>query len=142
MNNRTNVQKSLVYPGAGWDSSFIECFRNRYSNFILIDALPGNKYYPSQCNGYQFSKDRETFFNTLIDKFADGANYEHNEEKQMFIFYHDKFTTVGESVLDDLSKFGQGLISHSFPLYHNTILLCEHFILYSSTIHLTDSFYL
>ena len=57
---------SLVYFGAGWDfKPTNDPVYKKFNHFIFIDSLPKMSHYEPGMPGYEKSKDREAFINTL-----------------------------------------------------------------------------
>jgi hypothetical protein len=52
--NQSNMVKTLIYAGAGWDRGFIPYFKRRgYNKFIAYDIMPGIHYYTSDQEGFE-----------------------------------------------------------------------------------------
>ena len=79
--------KTLVYPGAGWDDSFLHLpLKKSYDKYILIDALPAKPHYEPGQPGYMFTESPQRFFNTLIEVFGQGGKVTHDEKACVFTF--------------------------------------------------------
>ena len=68
MNSKTQKTKnySLVYFGAGWDFNPInDPVYKKFNHFIFINSLPNLSHYEPGQSGYEKSKDRKSFINTL-----------------------------------------------------------------------------
>ena len=73
------TNKILVYPGAGWDTSFSTLPIRKYERYILIDALPATPHYVPDQPGWLFTSSKERFFNVL--EAAYGKLRAHDEER-------------------------------------------------------------
>lgn len=60
----------MVYFGAGWDFNPINNpVYKKFNHFIFIDSLPKLSHNEPGMPGYEKSKDREAFINTLKKSF-------------------------------------------------------------------------
>ena len=78
--------KALVYPGAGWDDSFLHLPIPDYDKYILMDQIPANPYYQPGQRGYSFTHSPERFFNVLREVFGHGGVVVHDEESRIMYF--------------------------------------------------------
>lgn len=79
--------KTLVYPGAGWDDSFLHLpLKKSYEKYILMDSLPVKPHYEPGQPGWLFTQSPKRFFNTLIEVFGQGGNFTHDEKACVFTF--------------------------------------------------------
>ena len=60
---------TLIYGGAGWDSSFLEF--EKYQTVYCYDAMPNKSHYNPGLHGYQY---QIKFVETLCEKFGEYAN--------------------------------------------------------------------
>ena len=75
--------KRLIYPGSGWDNTFLNVFPE-YHHYILIDAMPIIPHYHPEQYGYKFCSTAEVFFKTLENNF--GKIIEHDKGQQKIYF--------------------------------------------------------
>lgn len=67
-NKKAKQNYTIVYYGAGWDFRPVNMqLFQKINHFIFIDALPKLQHYQPNTVGYNYSKDRKTFINTLIN---------------------------------------------------------------------------
>lgn len=75
------TERTLIYPGAGWDFDFYQYFKSKgYSKFILYDTLPEYKHYRKEHAGWA---KQEKFFETLKEEFGE---YDQNVEEKCLTF--------------------------------------------------------
>lgn len=75
---------TLLYPGAGWDASFLTLPIRKYDRYILIDSLPETPHYKEGQPGWSFTLTKERFFNVLEAAF--GKVRLHDEKAGVFFF--------------------------------------------------------
>ena len=64
--NNTTKTSALIYPGAGYDKSFLSCFpESSYNEYILYDALPRVSHYKPGQHSYETTKNRKCFLHKL-----------------------------------------------------------------------------
>jgi hypothetical protein len=60
--------KTLIYPGTGWDSKWVEWFQNKgYTKFICYDTLPNTPHYTPGQVGYT---NQQRFLEVLKERFG------------------------------------------------------------------------
>ena len=64
--------RTLVYPGSGYDIEilFTEPELNGFDEYILVDTLPKHPHYRPGQPGYEPTRSKRNFYNTLCDEFC------------------------------------------------------------------------
>ena len=114
MNSKTQKTKNytLVYFGAGWDFNPInDPVYNKFNHFIFIDSLPNLSHYEPGQSGYEKSKDRKSFINTLKNAACENGLVLSSIRKNLLTFRNSKIkleyyinTTVTEALDDPIIR--------------------------------------
>ena len=99
---------SLVYFGAGWDfKPTNDPVYKKFNHFIFIDSLPKMSHYEPGMPGYEKSKDREAFINTLKNTALDHGMILCSIRKNLLTFKNDHQKLeyyINTTVLDALTN--------------------------------------
>ena len=114
MNSKTQKTKNytLVYFGAGWDFNPInDPVYKKFNHFIFIDSLPNLSHYEPGQSGYEKSKDRKSFINTLKNATCENGLVLSSIRKNLLTFRNSKIkleyyinTTVTEALDDPIIR--------------------------------------
>ena len=114
MNSKTQKTKNytLVYFGAGWDFNLInDPVYKKFNHFIFIDSLPNLPHYEPGQSGYEKSKDRKSFINTLKNAACENGLVLSSIRKNLLTFRNSKIkleyyinTTVTEALDDPIIR--------------------------------------
>jgi hypothetical protein len=70
MINEKSIEKTLIYPGAGWDCGFLPFFRGLgYTKFILYDSMPKVSHYEKNQAGYPFQENLYGLLRCYLGKY-------------------------------------------------------------------------
>ena len=114
MNSKTQKNKNytLVYFGAGWDFNPInDPVYKKFNHFIFIDSLPNLSHYEPGQSGYEKSKDRKSFINTVKNAACENGLVLSSIRKNLLTFRNSKIkleyyinTTVTEALDDPIIR--------------------------------------